>query len=114
MSERVRNITYAFSAILLVLALAGLLIMGLKWMVWPLLVGAIGYTVAHIAQLRASSEVPMREKRLIRMAIAAGLFWIAASSCFIAEIDVWGILLIMAVLFMAYSNLMLALLQQKR
>ncbi len=113
MNDKLKNIIYSVSAILLIIAVIGLFIAHLRWFVWLLLAGGIGYTVAHLSLIKKTRSLSLRRKRLLNLAILAGLFWIMAALFYLFRIDYWAALIVAAVLFMAYSNITQAFLHDK-
>lgn len=114
MNDKLNNWIYMASALLLLLATAGLFIANIEWMAWPLLIGGLGYTVSHMYLYHIKKSSSTRFKRLIRMAVWSGICWVAAAIVKIMELpNVWQILIIIAVLFMAYSNITMVVLHEK-
>ncbi len=109
MKEKTRTIVYTVSASLLLIAVIGLMIAHLSWMAWVMLIGGLGYSSAHLSLVSSTPSASTRVKRLTRLAIIAGFFWVAAAVCRLNNVDVWAILIIVAVVFMAYSNISLTI-----
>ncbi len=100
MNQKVRNLLFMVSAILL---LAGAVLYMVKWLVAPYLfaVGAAGITVCHLTE--SVVELNFRQKRLHRFKVFSGFFMIAASIFMFKGKMEWVVLLAIAAIFQTYT-----------
>lgn len=113
MKEKVRSLLYVVSTLLLLLGTLGLMFFQWYWAAWIIIVGSLGYSSSHVLLLRDLETASLRKKRLLRLGSMAGFLWLVAGIMVLNHIDIWALLIIAAVIFMAYSDIARVLLDQK-
>lgn len=114
MKESIQSTIYVVSCILLLAGAVGLMVLQAPWTAWLMLVGGLGYSIAHMARAAKRSEASLREKRLWRLASIAGFLWLVAAVAALNHLDLWTPLTLAAVIFMAYSDISLVFLRREK
>lgn len=114
MKESIQSAIYIVSCLLLLAGAVGLMVVQVPWTAWLMLVGGLGYSIAHMARASKRRDASLREKRLSRLASIAGFLWLVAAVASLNHLELWAPLTLATVIFMAYSDISLVSLRRKK